>query len=591
MTIKNSDLDFVNIKQSLIEHFGQSEAFSDYDFDGSGLSSILDVLAYNTHINALTANMAINESFLGSAQIRSSVLAHAAALGYTTKSRTSSSALVTLTIDALVGEDVLTLPAGHPFSGDVDELSFTFTNQEQHIAFKLNDKFVFENVRIYEGVSKTSTFVFSGEDSAYVIADKNIDTSQMTVKVFSNFNTSQYTNYINIENAVTINDDSKVYIIKEISNGYFELFFSDGNVLGQMPTVGSKIQVEYLRTRGPDSNGVTSFTAELLNGTRPISTEVISNSAGGSEKESLTQIKRNAPRAFTAQQRLVTADDYENLIKSKFSSHISDVVAWGGQDNIPPEFGKVFVSLNFNGDVDEPTKLATKELISDNLTSNLSIMSIDTKFVDPVDTYLELACTFNIDAAKTVSPESTQVAVKNVIQSHFDANLETFDAVFRRSNLLKDIDDLDTAILNSRIDVKGQQRASIETNSEKDYTFNFPYALAAPDNDDHIITTSIFKYQGLNVYIKNKIGSDVLQIFDLDGVVRERNIGNYVPATGVVFFSALAVEDIGSVVLKVSVVPANTSTIRPLRNYIINLDDDALSAKAVIDLQSTRVLL
>ena len=282
MTIKNSDLDFANIKQSLIEHFRQSEDFSDYDFDGSGLSSILDVLAYNTHINALTANMAINESFLSSSQIRSYALAHAEALGYTTKSRTGSTGLVTATVDALPSEDVLTLPLGHRFTGDVDEVSFTFVTQEQTIAFKTGDQFVFENVRVHEGVSKTNTFLFSGEDNAYVISDKNMDTSTMSVKVFSNFNTSVYDTYINIENSVTIDEDSKVYIVKEVSNGYFEIFFSDGNVLGQAPTVGSKIQVEYLQTRGPDANGVSSFSAESLNG-RTVTTQTVSASSGGSE--------------------------------------------------------------------------------------------------------------------------------------------------------------------------------------------------------------------------------------------------------------------------------------------------------------------
>lgn len=590
MTIKNTDLDFVRIKQSLIEHFQQSEDFSDYDFDGSGLSSILDVLAYNTHINALTANMAINESFLSSSQIRSSALAHAEALGYTTKSRTGSTALVTATVDALPGEDMLTLPVGHRFTGDVDEVSFTFVTQEQKVVFKTDDQFVFDNVRVHEGVSKTNTFVFSGEDNAYVIADENMDTSTMSVKVFSNFNTSVYDTYINIENSVTVDEDSKVYIVKEVSNGYFEIFFSDGNVLGQAPTVGSKIQVEYLQTRGPDANGVKSFTAELLNG-RLVTTETVSASSGGSEKETLSEIKRNAPRAFTAQQRLVTADDYENLIRSKFASHISDVIAWGGQDNIPPEFGKVFVSLNFDDDVDELSKEDTKQLISDNLTSNLGIMSIDTKFVDPEMTYLEIACRFNIDPTKSDSPEAMQVAVKNVITAHFESRLETFDAVFRRSNLLKEIDDLSTSILNSRVDVKGQQRIEVTNASEKDYTVNFPYALAIPDNDEHTVKTSIFKYNGRNAYIKNEIGSTRLQIFDLDNVVRERNIGCYVPATGEVFLNALAVDTVAPLTLKVSVTPANPSTVRPLRNYIIALDEDSLVADAVIDEQTTRVIL
>tara|TARA_R110000796_G_scaffold237267_1_gene357188 strand:- start:1246 stop:1902 length:657 start_codon:yes stop_codon:yes gene_type:complete len=218
-------------------------------------------------------------------------------------------------------------------------------------------------------------------------------------------------------------------------------------------------------------------------------------------------------------------------------------------------------------------------------------MSIDTKFVDPQETFLELTCRFNLDPTKSETPEAMQVAVKNIIKTHFNSSLETFDAVFRRSNLLKDIDDLSSAILNSRLDVVGQQRVLIENNNQRDYTINFPYAIAAPDKDDYTVKTSIFKYQGQDVYIKNVLGSNRLQIFDLSNVVRERNIGCYEPATGEVFFTALSVDTLNPITLKVSVTPANTSTVRPLRNYIIMLDEDALSANAVIDTQSTRVLL
>ena len=313
--------------------------------------------------------------------------------------------------------------------------------------------------------------------------------------------------------------------------------------------------------------------------------------SGGSEKESIASIKKNAPALHATQKRLVTAQDYQSLIGSTFSQYLDDVIAWGGQDNIPPKFGSVFVSLNFKDGLSEQAKTEVQRIIKDQLTSNISIMSIDTEFVDPEYTQLELDVSFNVDPAKTSSSiQALEVQVKQLVESYFENNLDTFNTTFRRSNLLSRIDDLSTAILNSRIDVKVQQSVSdILVGFEKDYTVNFPIVLASPDKDEHIITTSSFKYEGQRVYIKNELGSNRLQVFNLNNEVLLYNIGEYDSNAGKITINALNIEE--STNLKISVKPANQSTIKPLRNYIVTLDSSMLNISSVKESGMNKVVL
>ena len=396
-------------------------------------------------------------------------------------------------------------------------------------------------------------------------------------------------------------DESRVYMVRESHNGDYEMIFGDGNVLGVRPETGNVIKVEYIATNGAAANGAKLFTLNEFGETDyVIDVTTTSNSAGGSDIETLQSIKLNAPLAYSAQNRLVTADDYTGLILSSYGAYVNDVTTWGGNDNVPPQYGKVFVSLNFLDGVDDSSKTMVEDMIKSQLTSNLSIMSIDTEFVEPQYTYLELQTFFNIDPIKnTTTPEALQTQVDELIQSYMSVNLNQFNSVFRRSNLLSDIDSFSTAILNSRMDVKVQQLIDItqlvadleaaqaaagipfNTYIEQDYTLNFPVILSAPDKDEFVVTTTVFKSDGLNVLVKNELGSTRLQLVDLNGVVRIPNIGSYDPAKGEVFLSALRVDKAGYVGegIKVSATPANQSTISPLRNYIFALDSEASSTK------------
>ena len=604
--IKSTDLDFDKIKQSLKEYLKKSETFADYNFEASGLSSILDVLAHNTHMNGLIANFGLNEAFLNSAQLRSSVISHAEALGYNVKSKTAATANVTLSVSTnLISPSTIALPPYTEFTTVVDGVSYKFLTTEEYIGF--NDGtglYTFRSsdgsaiIPLKEGTRKTKTFYVSDlqENQIYVIPDLNADTSTLDVKLYDGPSSSTFYAYTNINNTVRIQDTSRVYIIKEAPNGFYEMTFSDGNVLGLSPQAGQKIVVNYISTSGEGANGASSFTPDdtinISNDNYTLNLTVLTGSTGGSEKESIESIKLNAPLAFSAQQRLVTGEDYQALIKERYSDTIDDVAAWGGEENIPPEYGKVFVSLNFKDGVLDTSRDLIKGSIKTTLTDNLAIMSVTTEFIDPVTCFLELGTDFNFDpdlSGDTV--QAVEAQVRNLQQNYVIDNLSTFNAVFRRSNLLSLIDDLSPAILNNRTEVKIQQRFSPTVGLAKSYTIYFPMAIAAPDDENLVLTSSRFIYNGQDCNLQNKLSSNIIQVInEFDEVVVD-NVGNYNSGTGVISLVNFKPSSYDGDEIKISVFPANQSTIRPLRNYILELDQGLSFARAVIDYQNTAVTL
>ena len=268
--IKSTDLDFDTIKRSLKDYFKQQSEFSDYNFEASGLSNILDVLAYNTHINGLTANLAVNESFLNSAQLRSSVVSHAENLGYYPRSKIGSTATVNITAETSdTTTSTATLPANSSFTTSVDDVSYTFLTTEDHIA--TNDgsgNFAFKTTAnsadlvIKEGSIKTKTFIVGDVDDEqiYVIPDDSLDTTTISVKVFDTTSSSTFSSYTDIKNAVRVDTTSRVFIVRETPNGFYELTFGEGNVLGRAPIAGNKIEVTYFQVQGSLANNASSFT-------------------------------------------------------------------------------------------------------------------------------------------------------------------------------------------------------------------------------------------------------------------------------------------------------------------------------------------
>lgn len=604
-TIKSVDLDFQNIKEGLKNYLKAQSEFADYDFDASGLNNILDVLAYNTHINGLTANFALNEAFLPTAQLRSSVVSHAETLGYEVRSRTTARATlgITVNLSGVTGRPgQIQLPSGWQFTTSIDGTSYTFRTLETYFArdngsglYQFKTSTGSNDISVYEGVEKTKTFLVGEktERQVFVIPDTTIDTATARVQVYDTASSSNYITYTKLKQAVTIDEDSTVYTIREAPNGYYEVNFGDGVSFGKKPDPGNKVVVTYLSSAGPDGNAGDIFTSSsnlTINGVGyTVTASTTNESTGGALKQSIESVRQLAPIAYASQQRLVTSLDYKATILSNFSE-VSDCNVWSGDQNVPIDYGAVYVALNFPAGTTQATKDIVKANIVSNYTDNLSVVSMTTKFVDPTDVYLELTTTFNYDPALSgFTLGGTETNVFTFMNNYFKNNLNTFNKIFRRSNLLTEIDALDPAILSSRIDVKTQLRFIPTIGTDITTTLSFPNKIAAPASNQHSVTSSIFQYQGAVCQIKNQLESRRLQIVDVDGNVRLDNVGEYDNLTGEVKIVGLNVEAfIGSAnVIKVSVIPDNPSVIRPLRNYVLRLDTVESSATATIDRQTT----
>lgn len=604
-TVKSTDLDFQNIKAGLKNYLRSKSEFADYDFDASGLNNILDVLAYNTHINGLTANFALNEAFLPTAQLRSSVVSHAETLGYQVRSRTTASALVNLTVNlaGVIGRPAqIQLPVGWQFTSSIDGISYTFRTLETYFA-RDNGSGLYEfktttgsiDIPIYEGVEKTKTFLVGEADErqVFVIPDNTIDTSTADVLVYDTASSTNYVTYTRLSEAVTIDANSTVYSIREAPNGFYELNFGDGVSFGKKPDAGNKVVVTYLSSSGPDANSGDTFTSNsnlTVGGIGyTVSTATSNESTGGSLRQSIESVRQLAPIAYAAQQRLVTSADYKATILSNFSQ-VNDCNVWSGDQNVPIDYGAVYVCLNFPAGTSQATKDLVKANIVTNFTDNLSVVSMTTKFTDPTDVFLELNTQFDFDPALSgFTLAGTETGVFNYVTNYFNTNLNTFNAIFRRSNLLTEIDALDQAILSSRIDVKAQLRIEPTVGVVDNFELSFPMKIASPDDEIYSVSSSIFEYNGAVCQIKNKLNDTRLQIIDIDGNVLLDNVGEYKPLDGEVNIIGFTLDAFigGNQFIKISVVPDNPSVIRPLRNYVLRLDTSESSATATIDRQTS----
>ena len=604
-TIRSTQLDFDTIKGRLKDFLKQQTEFADYDFEASGLSNILDVLAYNTHFTGLNANFALNESFINTAQLRSSVASLAEGLGYVPKSYSSSKADLNLSvqISATSRPTSLTLPRNTQFTSSVNGVTYTFQTRENFIGIDDGTGlYQFLNstdgvaIPVFEGTEKTKTFFVGdkADNQIYVIPDITMDTTTIRVRVFPTASSSIFDTYTNIKEAIRITDTSTFYQINEVPNGFYEIIFGDGTTTGKAPVAGNKIIIDYLSTQGTVANDASSFspTADIsVDGVDyTLITTTETQSAGGAYKESIESIRQNAPIAFTSQRRLVTAEDYKAQIQTNFGAFLDDVTAFSGADNVPEKFGVTFIGLKFKSGVSATRQQSVKDEIKTNLTDNMAIMSITTEYIDPITTFLEISTTFNLDPDLTSSTsQAIQTTVQNTVNNFFTTNLKKFNKVFRRSNLLTLIDAIDPAILNSKMEVKLKQSFIPTTNIALSYSVAFPVALAEPDDIVPTLTTSQFTFNSQTCSIKNQLGTTKLQIVSIDGTIEVDNIGSYNNLSGVVSLTGFKPTAFEGDAIDISITPANQSTIRPLRNYILDIDTTTSTSRAVLDFQNTVV--
>ena len=600
-TILSTALDFNNIKNNLKIYLQQQPEYADYDFEAAGLSNILDVLAYNTHINGLIANFATNESFLGTAQLRSSVVSLAGGIGYIPDSKMSARATVNLSVNlaGVAGRpSLLSLPSGTTLTSTVDDIAYTFQTIETYTAqddgsgvYRFRDNNGTLNVIVYEGALKTKTFYVGpfSENDVYIIPDINIDANTATVNVYDTATSNTFATYNNILSATSISANSTYYILKESPNGFYELSFGDGVNLGKAPVAGNKIVVSYLSTNGSDANGATIFTptANFTVNTvgYPLTVATIAKSVGGDIVESIESIRKNAPFQYATQNRMVTAADYTSLILRNFSQFIQDIKSWGGEENLEPKFGTIFTSILFEDDVNATLQASIKTQ-TESLVDQLGIVSFNIEYADPVETYIETNVYFQVNPKlTTLSLNTLENQVNSTIATYFSNTIGLFDQSFRRSNLLTLVDDISPAILSSRADIKMQQRFIPSLNTYANYNLRFPTSIAIPDRDTPVITSSLFTFNSTLAKIQNKLGSTTLQVISAGtGTVLVDSVGSYNATSGTVNIVALNPSNVvgGVNYIKLSAIPTNNSVVSPQRNDVLKFDQEASFASPEI---------
>lgn len=491
--LRIAELDFDTIKSNLITYLQSQNEFSDYDFEGSGMSVLLDILAYNTHYMAFYLNMVGNEAFLDTAQLRQSVISHAKQINYTPHSMKGAEAIVNVLVTPGGLEDqvtgTMTLPKYTRFiSEPVDGTSFVFSTMSANTAQKSAGAFLFSNVVIRQGEAVVQKYAVNGQ-KYFSIPSANVDIDTISVVVQESPSNTSTTVYQAANDITEITSTSTVYFVEEAadSDGNYILEFGDG-ILGKRLSNDNIVIVRYLDTHGEAANKSRNFiSAESISGySSNINVSTVSVAAGGSSKETVEEIRKRAPIAYTVQNRAVTKNDYKTLLLDDYPN-IDAVTVWSGDENDPPVYGKIFISMKPKEDYE--ISLLEKELIKDEIISNRAVLTVTPEIVDPDYTYMLLNITCNYDTNKTTLDETElKQLIRQAVIDYRDSDLKDFDSTFRMSRLQKAIDNSHEAIIGSSVRIYLQKRKEITLNQDKIYSMTFNTPLYRGVIDDKFYT-------------------------------------------------------------------------------------------------------
>lgn len=514
-----ANIDFDKILGDLRNYLSYQKEFSDYDFKGSGLSVLLNALAYNTHYNLVYDNMALNESFLDSAVKRGSVVSHASMLGYVPRSAKASSAkvniLVTLSNSSIT--DILTIGSNALFSASLNGKTYKFYTTSEHNAVRgKNNTFEFTDVELREGVLYNLKQVYRGSYyETFKLKGDNIDTSTITVKVRENEDSTNEVVYTRAENILQIDNESTVYFLKESPDGSYEIQFGTG-MLGKSLVTGNVVEISYFTCSADEPNGIGVFSYQ---GNMPsgavVKVTCTERAGGGTGAESIDEIRHNAPRNFSTQNRCITAEDYKTVILSHFPNAKS-VKAWGGQDEVPPQYGKVFISVIPKGD--SPTLSdSEKENILTNIINPRKPLTTAVEIVDASLIRLKLITTvYYKKNSTTFNKSDIENVVRNTITQFGEDNLGNFGDMFRFSKLSAQIDNSDKSILNNSTRVELIVDVTPKFGSEETYTVNSSNPIYRSESPmESVISSGFYHYSLPNrvCYIDDDPTTGVMRLF------------------------------------------------------------------------------
>lgn len=509
--LRVTELDFDYIKSNFKNYLRSQSEFKDYDFEGSGMNILLDVLAYNTHYQSFYANMVANEMFLDSAVLRDSVVSIAKHLGYTPRSIRAATAIVNVTTTSAT-EDPGTLAAGTVFDSTLNGIQYYFTAVNA-VKYKDNglDAWVAEDVILNEGQRTLTTFIVNNDDpdQKFILPSNNIDTTTLDVRVQKSISdeSGSADSWVLSTDIGALSPTSKVYFLQETDNNHFEIYFGDG-IVGKELESDNVIVVYFTSTNGKSANGIgkndTTSNPSFTMVSAPTYKVVVSSAAaGGDEPETLQSIKFMAPKFYQAQDRAVTIEDYKTLMLSRFSD-VESVFVWGGEDNDPPVFGKVFISMKpISGTTfTEGQKLA----IQQDLKRSQSIAGILPEVVDPDYVYIAT----NVDAY--YDPNKTSTSAKsigsNIIQNilnYGDTQLEKFQRNLNFKDFMQLVEDTNSAITRTEVELTVEKRLIPIFNAPNPYTMKFGNELEIyPDGSaKRTISSSYFSYTDTNQQVQN----------------------------------------------------------------------------------------
>ncbi len=600
-----TEFDFDEVKGNLKQFLKVQTEFKDYDFEGSGMSALLDVLAYNTHYLGFNANMLANEMFLDSASLRSSIVSHAKTLGYVPTSAQASNATVDITLNTTALSSA-TMPAGTVFNTTVDGTDYQFVTSTAVTASNTGSGITYNNIKIYEGtfISTRYTVDSSDADQRFVLTSNSADTTTLTVKVQNSSSDTTQNTYTEATDITQVGTDSNVYFLQEVERGLFEVYFGDG-VVGTALSDDNIVILTYVVSNRGDANGAAIFTnAAAIGGITDVSVATDATATGGSEPETLKSIKYNAPLDYASQGRCVTAEDYKVYAK-KLYPNAQSVQVFGGESGSydtslgavsTAEYGKVFISIKSTTGVNLTTA-EKSQLVND--LAPYTVASTTPVVIDPQTTSLILTGRFKYNTSKTSSTAAElEALVKTTMVNYSEDDLEQFEGLFRHSKLLGLIDNTDTSITSSAVNVTMGQLFTPTLNASTAYTISFNNAFYAP-HDGHnksgggVIASTGFYISGdaSNIQYFDDDGSGNLRTYYLSAGTRvytDSTAGTVTYSEGKIVTDGINITSVDKVDgassndIRITAVP-DSKDIVPVRNQVLEIDFTNTSVTGEVD--------
>jgi hypothetical protein len=567
-----TELDFDDIRNNLKTYLSSQSQFSDYNFEGSAMAVLLDLLAYNTHYNAYYVNMLANEMFLDTAQQRDSVVSHAKLLGYTPVSAIGAQANVTVTftgVDSNVTN--FTIPKNSKFTTTIDDITYTYVTPEAYKVVEDNGVYSKE-ITIKEGEPLTYTYDVTSSDDRFIIPNKNVDMTSIVVRVQESTTDTTITDYTRATNINQIFSTSEVYFLEEAADEKYEIIFGSGS-LGKSVKIGNIVIIEYLVNNGGVTNGASTFSVDTLNATEDYSTvsitQVNSTARGGRSAETVSSIKFNAPRNYQTQNRCVVDNDFQRILLSE-NPDLQSVVAFGGEQATPPVYGKVYIAAKPYGE-NFITQLR-KQQLKDSI-QNRTPLAIDPVFIDADYTYILPSITTYYNKSETTDTTGEiELAVRNAIDSFSENNLGRFGNRLRYSRFVRELDNISVgSIYNNDAILLLQKRLTPNTNVAEKLEVNFNNKIRVNG-----VSSSQFTYNGFLSYLDDD-GNGNIRIYRFNDsrqkVVVEDDAGTVDYDTGFIEVESFGLTDYADTYFKITIQPERLDII-PVREQILLMESN-----------------